>query len=159
MKKIIFALILLIVMLTGCNKESNEYKTYKNYIKELNESNIMSSNIPFDIEVYTEKIIDNEITYRVIIDNPKEDIKNIEAIIIHDKYTEDIFPSTGIFDDKLNLIPETIDKDKNYVKGIILTGYIPFKGDINDLNATFKVLVKYTDKFNVECVVMYSTKK
>ena len=119
MKKIIFALILLIVMLTGCNKESNEYKTYKNYIKELNESNIMSSNIPFDIEVYTEKIIDNEITYRVIIDNPKEDIKNIEAIIIHDKYTEDIFPSTGIFDDKLNLIPETIDKDKNYVKGII----------------------------------------
>ena len=108
---------------------------------------------------YTEKIIDNEITYRVIIDNPKEDIKNIEAIIIHDKYTEDIFPSTGIFDDKLNLIPETIDKDKNYVKGIILTGYIPFKGDINDLNATFKVLVKYTDKFNVESVVMYSTKK
>ena len=119
----------------------------------------MSSNIPFDIEVYTEKIIDNEITYRVIIDNPKEDIKNIEAIIIHDKYTEDIFPSTGIFDDKLNLIPETIDKDKNYVKGIILTGYIPFKADINDLNATFKVLVKYTDKFNVESVVMYSTKK
>ena len=159
MNKIIFVLILLIVMLTGCNKESNEYKTYKNYIKELNESNIMSSNIPFDIEVYTEKIIDNEITYRVIIDNPKEDIKNIEAIIIHDKYTEDIFPSTGIFDDKLNLIPETIDKDKNYVKGIILTGYIPFKADINDLNATFKVLVKYTDKFNVESVVMYSTKK
>lgn len=159
MKKIILALILLIVMLTGCNKESNEYKTYKNYIKELNESNIISSNIPFDIEVYTEKIIDNEITYRVIIDNPKEDIKNIEAIIIHDKYTEDIFPSTGIFDDKLNLIPETIDKDKNYVKGIILTGYIPFEGDINDLNATFKVLVKYTDKFNVESVVIYSTKK
>lgn len=159
MKKIILVLILLIVVLTGCNKESNEYKIYKSYIKELNESKIVSSDIPFDIEVYTEKIIDNEITYRVIIDNPKEDIKNIEAIIIHDKYTEDIFPSTGIFDDKLNLIPETIDKDKNYVKGIILTGYIPFEGDIKDLNATFKVLVKYTDKFNEENIVIYSTKK
>ena len=159
MKKIILVLILLIVILTGCSKESNEYKIYKNYIKELNESKIVSSDIPFDIEVYTEKIIDNEITYRVIIDNPKEDIKNIEAIIIHDKYTEDIFPSTGIFDDKLNLIPETIDKDKNYVKGIILTGYIPFEGDINDLNATFKVLVKYTDKFNEGNIVIYSTKK
>ena len=97
--------------------------------------------------------------YRVIIDNPKVSLRNIEAIVIHDKYTEDIYPSSGIFEEKLNLIPGVINKSSNYVEGIILAGYIPFEGEEKDLNATFKLLFKYEDDDGNSHTIVYSTKK
>ena len=45
------------------------------------------------------------------------------------------------------------------MKGIILVGYIPFDDDIKNLNATFKVLVKYEDDEGNINKIIYSTKK
>ena len=114
-----------------------------------------SKEIPFDIVVDISKFTDQEYMYKVIIDNPKEELKNIETIVIHDKETKDIFPSSGIFDDKYNLIPNDINKDNKNAKGIILIGYLPYEENID---ITFKVLLKYetNDKINT---IVYSTKK
>jgi len=97
--------------------------------------------------------------YRAIIDNPKTSIKNIEVLIIHDKYTKDIYPSSGIFDEKYSLIPNTIEKSNNIVKGIILIGYIPYEGDLGNIDVEFKLYLKYTDDDSNVHEVMYSTKK
>ena len=51
-----------------------------------------------------------------------------------------------------------MDKDNNIVKGIILTGYIPYSDDINNLKVSFKLLFKYTDSES-EHTIIYSTKK
>ena len=130
-----------------------EYKNivYKGATKYTTES--LNSNEAVD------KIIETEVMYRVIIDNPKVSLRNIEALVIHDKHTEDIFPSSGIFETKLNLIPGVINKNSNYVEGIILAGYIPFEDDIKNLNATFKVLFKYEDDNGESHTIIYSTKK
>ena len=158
MKKL--ALIICIFLLCSCTKfESKDYKNYKNYINELKTSQSTNNNLPFDIEIILDKVIETEVTYRVIIDNPKVALRNIEALVIHDKYTKDIFPSVGIFDDRLNLIPNVINKSSNYVEGIILVGYIPFEEDIKNLNANFKLLFKYEDDNNNIKTIIYSTNK
>lgn len=158
MKKV-FLVIISIILLTGCAHESDELKTYNSYVNELKQIGTYNEKLPFNLDIYVDKIIETEVMYRVIIDTPKIPLRDIEAIVIHDKYTGDIFPSVGIFDDKLNLIPDVINKSSNYVEGIILVGYIPFDDDIKKLNATFKVLVKYTDDDGNINRIIYSTKK
>lgn len=154
-------LISFLILLSGCSNEkiSPEKKIYNENISILESSNKVSENIPFDIEVYVDKIIETEVMYRVIIDNPKSSIRNIKALVIHDKYTEDVFPSSGIFDENYSLIPNVVNKSSNYVEGIILAGYIPFDGEIENLNITFKVLVIYDDEDGINHKIIYSTKR
>lgn len=153
MKKVV--LLISVLLLCACSSDSIELKKYNSYIKELNTSED-SKDIPFDISLNLNKFNDKEYIYKLIIDNPKEELRDIEALIIHDKYTKDIFPSSGIFDDKYNLIPNNINKDINNVKGIILIGYLPYEEDIN---ITFKLLIKYKDNNNKLNTIIYSTKK
>ena len=149
MKKILICL-LLIFFMCGCT--SSEKKTYLNYIDELKEVKESSKNYPFTIEVKYDKLIDQEVRYQVILDEVKEDITDIEIICYHDKKTDDIYPSMGIFDDK-----ESLFKDKK-PSGLILVGYIRYKGDLEDFNITMKVLVKYKIN-NKEYKKYYVTKK
>ena len=159
MKKIL-SIIILMFLLTACSTNlTNEEKTYNEYVSYLKQNINYESNLPFDLEIYVDKIIETEVKYRVIIDNPKVSLRNIEALVIHDKYTEDVFPSSGIFETKLNLIPGVINKSSNYVEGIILAGYIPFEDDIKNLNANFKLLFKYEDDEGKIHTIIYSTKK
>ena len=118
-------------------KEEKEKNAYLNNVKKLQKVTKSTEELPFTVEVLYEKI-ESEVRYQVIIDNPKEEIKNISALAIHDKQTDDVFPSVGIFDDKVDLIP---DKKPS---GVILVGYIPYNGKIDDLEVEMKVLISYT---------------
>ena len=151
MKKILIIL-LLIFFLCGCTNVSKEKEEYLDYIDELKEVKESSKEYPFNIEVKYDKITKKEIRYQVILDSIKEDIIDITMIAYHDKKTSDIYPSIGIFDEKESLL-----KDKK-PSGLILVGYIPYKGDIEDFNITLKVLVKYKIK-NKEYKIHYVTKK
>lgn len=152
----IVIILLSIFILTGCNNENTKNKEYHSYVNILKESTEFDSELPFDINIYLNKINDNEVTYKVIIDNPKNELYSIEALIIHDIDTNDIYPSIGIYDDKVSLIPNKVDKDNNIVKGIILTGYIPYSDDINNLKVSFKLLFKYNDG-KEDHTIIYST--
>lgn len=146
MKKILVVL-LLIFFICGCT--SSEKKEYLNYIEELKTIKSSSKEYPFTIEVKYDKITKKEIRYQVILDEVKKDITDITMIAYHDKETSDIYPSIGIFDDKENLL-----KDKK-PSGLILVGYIPYKGDLEDFNITMKVLVKYkinNKEYKIHCV-------
>lgn len=157
MKKILC--IIMILLLTGCSgTKTKEEIVYNDYVQMLKKSTYSETSLPFDVEIFIDKIIETEVTYRVIIDNPKVSLYNIETIVIHDMHTEDVFPSSGIFDDKLNLIPGVINKSSNYVEGIILAGYIPYDDDISKLEVNFKLLFKYEDNDGSHTII-YSTKK
>lgn len=153
-------LVLSLFILTGCNNSvSKEKEVYDNYITELETLSSVKGDLPFNIEVYVDKIIETEVMYRVIIDKPKIALRDIEALVIHDKYTEDVFPSSGIFDTKYSLIPDVINKSSNYMEGIILIGYIPYEEEIKDIDVTFKILFKYKDDDGKEHTITYSTKR
>lgn len=153
---------IIVILLSGCTDESfkEEKSIYNSYIDEVKVMDIASNDeyIPFDINLYYDKIIETEVMYRIIIDNPKIPVREIEAIVIHDQKTTDIFPTSGIFDQKYSLIPGVINRKSNYVEGIILIGYIPFDDEISKLKTEFKVLIKYTDDFEKEHKVFYSSK-
>ena len=150
MKKILIILII-IFLLSGCSL-SKEKKEYLNYIDELKKVKESSKSYPFNIEVKYDRITSKEIRYQVIIDDVKEDITDITMIAYHDIKTEDIYPSMGIFDEKESLL-----KNKK-PSGLILVGYIPYKGNLDELSITMKVLVKYKIN-NKEYKIHYVTKK
>ena len=122
---------LFFLSLVGCSKKvDNNYELYNEYISEL--SNISeSSEIPALVNIKVEKLESGEYIYIISIDNPSEELKNIEVISIYEVISvlsyvppTPIFPSSGIFDDKLNLIPGVVNHEENIVKGILLIGYI-----------------------------------
>ena len=121
MKKII---ILIILLLTGCS--NNLYDEYVNLLKN---TNTFSEELPFDINFYIDSVNEERIIYQVIIDNSKINLSDVKALVIHDAYTTDIYPSIGILDDTTSLSEDN--------KGIILIGYANKTKDIN-----FKVLVE-----------------
>lgn len=128
--------------------EKNEYIKYVNKLKKVKKS---TDDLPFTVEVKYEKMND-EIRYQVIIDDPKENINNIKAIAIHNKQTDDVFPSVGIFDKKVDLVPN------KKPSGVILVGYFPYKDDIEDLDVEMKVLISYKID-NKKYTAYYLTKK
>lgn len=141
MKKIIL-LIPLLFVLAGCtNKEEENKMAYLEYKNELEERDIFNGEENLDFNVYfnIEKINEEITDYSLIIDNPKINMYNVKALLIHDFINEDAYPSVGIFDDTRNLNADSDDK-------IVLNGSIQ---TINDISKTkFKLYLEYTDDNN-----------
>lgn len=156
--KKIFLLILILFLGCSCNskedeKLSKERTIYQNYIKKLQKVKESSDeDYPFDIEVKFDKLTKNEIRYQVVIDNPKEKITDISAIVYHNKQTDDIFPSTGIFEKEESLTPG------KKPSGLILVGYIPYSKSLESFKCTLKVLIRYSENKKTK-TVYYVTKK
>lgn len=156
MKKFLIISITLILCLTGCNKttkidqEKDDYLAIKQEL--LNSSNFTNKDdLPFDLNIYVNRINDEEISYRAIIDNEKENMHDIKAILIHNYFTNDIFPSIGIFDDGVDLLTNSEE-----VKGISLVGYISSTKDINNLE--YRVYIEYkTDNDETNKIYYKST--
>lgn len=163
MKKLL--LILLIFFTVACDysnvseEAKNEYINKKEELTKKEEfENI--DNIPFDITISLDRINEEEITYRVIIDNAKEDISNIKALLIHDYFTEDIFPSIGILFPSIGILDDTINlkhNAENEEKGFMLVGYINTKDPLEKLKIEFRLLVEYTDTEKKEHKIYYKT--
>lgn len=135
-----------VLIVVGCSKNSStnnnenvekEKESYIKYVQELKKVTESSLDVPFDVNVTYDKLDDEEVRYQVVIDNPKENIKNIKALAVHNMHTDDIFPSIGIFDDSVDLLLESESK------GVILVGYIPYEGDLDDFDCEMKVLISY----------------
>lgn len=134
MKKIISLFLLLV--LVGCSKPT----TYDNYVTTLKQENIASESVPFDVNVYMDEVNESKWIYQVVIDNAKEELKNIKALVIHNVKTQDVFPSVGIVDEPITLNEKT--------KGINLIGYVDKKEAIE-----FKILVETN---NQKYIVIYN---
>ena len=151
MKKYLIVLFSFILLVCGCSKEEVdvETETYNNYLNEIKKINKSSDDISFDVTFDYERFNDKELRYKVIIDNVREDVYDIEALAYHDKETNDIYPSIGIFDEK-----EKLEVGKK-PSGIILYGFIKYDGDINDFKCKIKVLIKYKNKDKKNKTVYY----
>ncbi|MGI6329739.1 MAG: hypothetical protein ACOXZR_02635 [Bacilli bacterium] len=141
-------LIFLLILITSCSNDVKiEKEVYNQFLKEITNAteDKFNKTLPFDIDVSFDALKEIEIAYQVTIDNPRENIRNIKVIAVHDQETKDLFPTSGIFEEPLNLIPNVVNLDSNYVKGIILVGYIPYTGYIENFTGEIKVLIEYED--------------
>ena len=129
MKKIILLLTIVLLLCSCTNKKNNE--RYNELVNELKNVTSSTENIDIDIEVEVEYLKDNLKNYRILINKPDFEMKNITALAITNE-EEDMYPSIGIFDDKI-----TLNKDSKN-KGIKLSGYFE-REDIE-----FKVYINFT---------------
>ncbi len=152
MKKILL-FITILFLLTGCkNKEENEKNKYLEMKSNLLESKKFTSNdkIPCNIKIDIDRLSKEQVQYKVTFSNPKEDMNDIKAIVVHNYYTENIFPSIGLFNKKKNL------KINNRNK-IILKGKIETTDDIDKLNLELKILIEYKTNNNKIKDIYYKT--
>ena len=156
MKKLI-VVFLIILTLTGCKTNEKDIKKeeYLQIKKELIENKEFSSleDLDFDLNISIDRITEDEISYRAIIDNPKTNMYNVKAIIIHDnENNEEIFPSIGILDEPIDLIIANEE-----IKGISLIGYIKTNKDIETIDLNIKVYVEYINEQNETIKIYYKT--
>ena len=159
MKKIAL-LLMILFLITGCQYQLSENEIiYKGYVEELKElKNGADVSKIVDLDIKLDKLTEDEITYSVVIDNPKVKMRKVEAIVYHDQKTEDVFPSIGVFDKKLSLIPNLKKNNGDQVKGIALVGYIKSKKEVSDLHPTIKVLILYNNEDNERQKISYIKK-
>ncbi|MBS7021219.1 MAG: hypothetical protein KH135_05105 [Firmicutes bacterium] len=160
--KYIFVLgIFFVLTVTGCTKKETlpkEAKTYHQVIRQLEQKKMKEQELPCHLEVRLEKTEHGEIMYTVILDEPKEEMKQIEALFMPLDNPLGTYPSIGIFDDKLSMIPGKVDKEHDIVKGIVLSGYLDSKKEVKDYHGTFRLYLHYQTKENREKTIYYEKK-
>ena len=155
MKKIFLVLFLSILLFTGCeNKEEIEKNDYLDMKSQLlsHKEFISLEELTCDIVVNIDRKDEEKVIYEVILSNPKENMNNIKAVLVHNYYTEDVFPTIGLFDDTKSLL---VDSQNN----ITLKGSIKTDKDIDNLNLMLKLLIRYTTDDGIKKDIYYKTTK
>ena len=155
MKKIIILLLFSLSFITGC--ETKEEITKKEYIAmkndAFNETNYKKEELPFDIVTTINRVDEEEVNYQTKINNPKENMHNIKVLLVHNYYSEDIFPTIGVFDEPKELLLNN-NNDNNE---IILKDTIKTTTNLSKLNLELKMLIEYTNDSGEKKDIYYKT--
>ena len=143
------------LLLVGCStKEEDEKYAYLEYKNDLETQKVYDDEDSLDFDIYFNIVRnreDNEVVdYSIVIDNPKVDMYDVKALLIHDYMNEDVFPSVGIFDAPVTLRKDSSDK-------IRLEGNIHTDSDTD--NIKFKLYLEYTDDNGEENKNYYEVKR
>lgn len=156
MKRVVISLCALFLMLTGCSSKRNTlsadhtvnqsqmeiYETY--YDAVMNADSYMEESENYTISTEMNKVPDGTYRYYVIFDEPKTAMFNCIILAVENdisyKDADKMMPSAGIFDTPSNMIPNQVNYDDGYVKGIALSG----ETDQNSVD--LKILVQWTNQ-------------
>ena len=77
---------------------------------------------------------------------------DIKALVVHNYYTEDVFPSIGVFDEVGELL---INNSSN--SSLVLGDTIQTTTDISKLRLELKILIEYTNDASEKKEIYYKT--
>ena len=149
MKKVFAAVLAIFITCSGCLKKTNDaaaknesYKTY--YESAASGNSFLSSSDYYSVTATMAELPDGKYTYYIFIDDPQIALYSITAIAVENgvEYsdTNKIMPSSGIFDTKYSMIPNQVNKDAGYVKGIVLSG------ETDQPEVDLRLLIEWKDK-------------
>ena len=128
-------IIMLCLLITGCKANETEANDkldmqYKKYTQKLIEQlEFSDESDEFSIRLVLNKINDNETRYDIIIDSPKINMYDLQAIAKVENDDESSLPSLGILEDEsFSLVPGIVDKTKGIYRGVNLSGVTKKKG-------------------------------
>jgi hypothetical protein len=156
MKRFVIFLFILFII-TGCSSDTTDQEEKSDYLawkSELVEQDNFYSNeeLNCDITVSVDRVSDDVVSYTTFLSNPGEDMHSIKMMVVHNYFTEEVFPTIGIFDDTKELLE---DDDNN----ITLVGYIDTTQDIQKLNLELRIWIEYTDNDGNIKDIYYKTTK
>ena len=122
-------IIMLCLLITGCKSDSNEMGDklnlqYQKYIQKLIEQQEFNNKSDeFSIRLVLNKINDTETRYDIIIDSPKINMYDLQAIAKVENDDESSLPSLGILEEEsFSLVPGVVDKTRGIYRGVNLSG-------------------------------------
>ena len=120
---------MLCLLITGCKSDSNEMGDklnlqYQKYIQKLIEQQEFNNKSDeFSIRLVLNKINDTETRYDIIIDSPKINMYDLQAIAKVENDDESSLPSLGILEEEsFSLVPGVVDKTRGIYRGVNLSG-------------------------------------
>jgi len=150
MKKILL-LVFISFLLIGCSnveeEEKNEYIAMKNNLIEENDYTSIKD-LPLDITIKLDRVSEEVVEYKVIFDDLDEDMYKVKAMVIHNYYSEELFPSVGLFDDKKDIM-----KDEEF----ILKGRVETTKNIANIDLELKVWIEYYNELGEKKEIYYKT--
>ncbi len=127
MRKLIL-LCTMIFLLTGCSTQDGSAKdfryTYNSFVDSILDNNgVDSVDIPFRHQLEVTKESSGEYRYAITVDEPLIAMYNIQMMAV-DKSASGQYPFIGLMQDEpmYSMIPNQENKEKYFVKGIILEG-------------------------------------
>lgn len=151
--KRVFIIFFLCLFLFGCDNSEeqlrNKYLNMKNNL--LDEIEYTDRNdLPLEIETVIDRVDEENIKYKIVLKNPKENMNKIKAMVVHNYYTEDLFPSIGIFDEERELL---VGMDKT----LELDDSIETTKNISQIDLEFRVWIEYYNDFGQKKEIYYKT--
>jgi len=147
-------LVLLMFSLMGCSTKTeddkSEYIAIKSHLLEENKYTD-ANDLPLDIVVNIDRMDEEVVDYSVVFSNPKEDMYDIEAMVVHNYYNEDLFPTIGLFDKKGELLS---DDDESTIE---LKDTIKTNKNLSSIDLELKIYIKYKDKDGELKEIYYKT--
>ena len=156
MYKKIVVVVILLMLVTGCNnkveEEKNEYLDTK-AILETNSDFFYMYSFPCEVTVSLDRVDEENISYNVLFHDAKENMNNLKILVIHNQYTEEVFPYIGLMDSKSRSL--MINSEDN--KEITIKGSLESTSDIDDLDLEFRIWMEYVDDSGDKHTVFYKT--
>ena len=146
MKKIVVPLLTAVLLLTGCsNSKKLVLETYEMYYQIISEnSEYVKDSSYYTLSYEVKKGEHNQYNYYLFLDSPTISMYDVVFMAVENEVSFDsnlqMVPSIGIFDGKYQLVPNQINKDKGFVKGMMISG----ESSYDKIN--LKVLVEWKDK-------------
>ncbi len=130
MRKLILLLVLTLCV-SACsdrNTKDKEFQnTYNSFVDSILDNNgADTAEIPFAHHLEVTKESSGEYRYAITIDDPKVAMYHIQMMVV-DKAAGGQYPFLGLLNDEemFSMIPNQENKDKYFVKGVVLEGLSP----------------------------------
>ena len=144
MEKIVISLLTAVLLLTGCsNSKKLVLETYEMYYQIISENSEYVKDSPYYTLSYeVKKGDDNQYNYYLFLDNPSISMYDVVFMAVENdvSFNSNLQMVPSIFDGKYQLVPNQINKDKGFVKGMMISG----ESSYDKIN--LKVLVEWKDK-------------
>lgn len=148
MRKILIILALCLSVLGGCRRSSEEDTymiKYEAYCRSLAEATrFVPISRYYSVSGAMSEMPDGTYRYYVFVDEPKVAMTDVVVLAVENgmEYSTSgkMMPSSGIFGDAINMIPNQVNKDNGYVKGIMLNG------ECSQDHVNLRVLVEWKDR-------------
>ena len=151
MKKLV-VLMIPILLLTACSSNEEDKIAYLEYKNNLEKQEVFCEEDKLDFNVYFNVNKEGEeiTNYSVLINDPKINMYQVKALLIHDYMIDEAYPSIGIMDEPIDLLVDSDDK-------IELKGRIQTSLDVS--NIKYKLYIEYTDDNGKDNKIYYDVKR
>ena len=115
----LFIVFLIIFVSFGCSKKDE----FTSLLENMSVQEYKSNSEYLNCELNIDQINNQLYRYRIVINQPKDNLDHIRAFVVCDKAAENTIPSIGFSEnDNCNLYIDKIDIENNFYEGISLMG-------------------------------------